>query len=421
MDGGLKKVNEKNIFPPGTNEALENVNNMSSDSSVSGLLSHNRDLGARLNVALSKNIDLENLIRKYKKSYASYEAQFQKAREQIALQKEKFKYVENENNGLKQKLQKSQAFLADQAKAVAEAKDKLRYETHENRTVKEEYKKLKSLVSNEYLPERDFLRQALTEKNSIIETIDLEKKSLVNELENINKQTADKINQALNDVETLKSKFSIERDTIITNFSAKKEVLTQEIDSLKSENIVLEDRNKQLRKEQIEKTELLNRIEEIKQEKELNLYEFKEEKDNLLIQVDRMKSELDRAKIENHDLKKQWSKTQAEFRKFKHDQSNQSEQIMSLQSMWNEKNQEINRIKIKNAKNEVRNEELTNKVLKVSKMTQEMKSRLQFFFGQLDAIKEKQDPQSRENTEALENVFKKAIEPLTDFDYNLKL
>jgi hypothetical protein len=90
-------------FPPGTLESAQTKDNSSeldfaSSSSISNLISHNQDMASRLNVAISRNIEVEKTLGKFKKIHAQYEARFQSAKDQVSIYKEKEKFVQNEAN-----------------------------------------------------------------------------------------------------------------------------------------------------------------------------------------------------------------------------------------------------------------------------------------------------------------------------------
>lgn len=400
-------------FPPGTFEVRENTENaegmdMSANSSVSNLIGHNQDLASRLNVAVSRNIELEKTLGKFKKVHAVYEAKFQEAKDRVALHKEKEKFLQNESNTLKQKLQTSQAYLSHERKTFEKEQIALTTEIRSLKPVVDEYMKLKNLVETDYLPEKDLLQQSVLEKNSSIEALEEDKSALLN-----------KLAEASDHIQTIAKEFKGEIDRNELMSTREIATLKSKIDDIQSENIVLNDRNRTLRKEQIERTELLNRIEEIKKEKELNIYQAKDEKDDLLLQLSRIKNDGDRLKMENHSLKKQWAGTQSDFRTYKSNNESSSNEVTSLRALWQEKSNEYSQLTMLNDSLKEQLTGLEGKIDLVSEMHTDTKQRLSFFFSQLENIKEKQSDGEIKVTAAMERAFKKAIEPFNDFDYNL--
>ncbi len=406
-------VNNTKNFPPGTFEsakkAKETTNlDLDTSLSVSSLITHNQDLASRLNITISRNIELEKTLAKFKQIHMQYEAKFQSAKDQISLQREKEKFLLNESNILKQKIQTSQAYLTQERKTFEKEQTALNTELQSLKSVFQEYKKLKNLVETEYLPEKNLLKESLSEKNTLIKNLDEDKTSLLK-----------KLAEASNHIQKITKGFKdeIKQKSLLATRSEGD--LKAKLDDIQSENLVLNDRNKTLRKEQIEKTQLLNRIEEIKKEKELNIYQSREEKEDLLLQLSKMKKDTDRLKIENHSLKKQWANTQSEFRTYKTNTNSQSNEVTSLRALWQEKSNEFSHTTTLNDSLKSQIEELERKLNLTTQMHTDTKQRLDFFFLQLSNIKKKQDERSVKATQAMERAFKKAIQPFNNFDYNL--
>ncbi|MGH1469336.1 MAG: hypothetical protein ACRBBP_10760 [Bdellovibrionales bacterium] len=400
-------------FPPGTFETTKKTENsaeldMSSNSSVSSLISHNQDLASRLNVAIGRNIELEKTLVKFKKVHAQYEAKFQSAKDHVSLHKEKEKFLQNESNILKQKIQTSQAYLTQERKTFEKEQTALNNELNTLRPILEEYRKLKNLVETEYLPERNLLQETVSEKKSLIEGLEEDKTSLLK-----------KLAEASDHIQKIAKEFKDEVERKELEAARAEADLKAKLDDVQSENLVLNDRNRTLRKEQIENTDLLNRIEELKKEKELNIYQARDEKEDLLLQLSKMKKDNDRLKMENHSLKKQWANTQTEFRTYKSNTTSQADETTSLRALWQEKSNEYSQLTMLNDSLKTQITELEKKMELVSEMHTDTKQRLNFFFSQLDKIKDKQDEDAHKGTEAMERAFKKAIEPFNDFDYNL--
>lgn len=408
---------KETLVPPGTQDSIESSSKLrdqastagSKISSIEGLLSHNRDLAARLNVAISKNIELENTINKFKKSYSHYENRIQKTKEQLSLNKEKYKYLENENKALKEKLYKAQAYLTETTKSFEKEKKELKAEVERLRPRAVELQKIQDRVENEYLPERDFLRQAVAEKSERIDDLISDKASLEKGIGLLKEQ----LDQAAGVHQREKEELKAEE-------KQKQASIKEQLDKLQSENIVLTDRNRQLRKEQIERTELVNRIEQIKREKELNIHQSKEEKDDLLIQVERLKRDLEKAKIEAFNLKKHWSKSQDQFKKTQEQTGVQAEQVVNLQALWKEKCEETEGLKAHSDRVKEESSVLKDQMKSLYGHTKDSQQRLSFFFDQLSMIQNKQTDQQKTQTRAMEQAFRKAVEPILEFDYNIK-
>ena len=399
-------------FPPGTKASEETINNsdldMSASSSVSNLISHNQDLASRLNVAIGRNIELEKSIARFKKVHLQYEEKFQAAKDHVAIYKEKEKFFKNESHTLKDKLRLAQAYIQQERKAFEKEKSELETEVYAAKPQVAEYHKLKNLFENEYLPERNQLEEDLSNKNKIIDDLEFERETLLK-----------KLAEASEHIQKIAHEFKEEITKKETHYESRIKKLTSKLDDVQSENIVLDDRNRTLRKEQIERTELLNRIEEIKKEKEMNVYASKEEKEDLLLQLSKIKKENDRIRMENHSLKKQWAKTQAEFRDYQSKNSANSDEATSLRALWQEKSNDFSQVNMLNESLKTQIAHLEKKISLVSDMKTDTEQRLNFFFSQMDNIKSKQDETTKKATEAMENAFKKAIQPLSDFDYNL--
>jgi len=414
---GEPNVDKMRNFPPGTSEAVEKTFentrrnsdlDMDSSSSVESLIGHNQDLASRLNVAIGKNIELEKTLGRFKKVHSQYEGKFQAAKDHVAIYKEKERFLQNESRVLKEKLRLAQAYLQQERKTFEKEKQELEQELYAAKPLASEYQKLKHRFENDYLPEKNILEEKLSESESSNETLEHEKKMLFK-----------KLAEASEHIQKIAKEFKDEKSKIETSYDSKITALKNKLDDVQSENIVLDDRNRTLRKEQIEKTELLNRIEEIKKEKEMNIYAAKDEKEDLLLQLSKLKQENDRVKIENHSLKKQWSKTQTDFRDYKNENNSASDEATSLRALWQEKANEHNQISLLNDSLKTQIEGLEKKIGLVADMKNNTQQRLEFFFSQLGNIKDNQDDSTKKATEAMENAFKKAIEPLTDFDYNL--
>ena|GEM_PF-2397566 len=404
-------------FPPGTAKTIEktfetNRQNsdldMNSSSSVDSLIGHNQDLASRLNVAVGKNIELEKTLGRFKKVHSQYEGKFQAAKDHVAIYKEKERFLQNESRVLKEKLRLAQAYLNQERKTFEKEKQELEQDLYAAKPMAAEYQKLKYRFENDYLPEKNILEEKLSENESEILTLEHEKKTLLK-----------KLSEASEHIQKIAREFKDEKSKTEQTYNSKIATLKTKLDDVQSENIVLDDRNRTLRKEQIEKTELLNRIEEIKKEKEMNIYAAKDEKEDLLLQLNKLKQENDRVKIENHSLKKQWAKTQTEYRDFKNENHSASDEATSLRALWQEKANEHNQISLLNDSLKTQISNLEKKINLVADMKTSTQQRLEFFFSQLENIKDKQDESTRKATEAMENAFKKAIEPLSDFDYNL--
>jgi len=410
-------VDKMRNFPPGTAKTIEktfetNRQNsdldMNSSSSVDSLIGHNQDLASRLNVAVGKNIELEKTLGRFKKVHSQYEGKFQAAKDHVAIYKEKERFLQNESRVLKEKLRLAQAYLNQERKTFEKEKQELEQDLYAAKPMAAEYQKLKYRFENDYLPEKNILEEKLSENESEILTLEHEKKTLLK-----------KLSEASEHIQKIAREFKDEKSKTEQTYNSKIATLKTKLDDVQSENIVLDDRNRTLRKEQIEKTELLNRIEEIKKEKEMNIYAAKDEKEDLLLQLNKLKQENDRVKIENHSLKKQWAKTQTEYRDFKNENHSASDEATSLRALWQEKANEHNQISLLNDSLKTQISNLEKKINLVADMKTSTQQRLEFFFSQLENIKDKQDESTRKATEAMENAFKKAIEPLSDFDYNL--
>jgi len=414
---GEPNVDKMRNFPPGTAKTIEktfetNRQNsdldMNSSSSVDSLIGHNQDLASRLNVAVGKNIELEKTLGRFKKVHSQYEGKFQAAKDHVAIYKEKERFLQNESRVLKEKLRLAQAYLNQERKTFEKEKQELEQDLYAAKPMAAEYQKLKYRFENDYLPEKNILEEKLSENESEILTLEHEKKTLLK-----------KLSEASEHIQKIAREFKDEKSKTEQTYNSKIATLKTKLDDVQSENIVLDDRNRTLRKEQIEKTELLNRIEEIKKEKEMNIYAAKDEKEDLLLQLNKLKQENDRVKIENHSLKKQWAKTQTEYRDFKNENHSASDEATSLRALWQEKANEHNQISLLNDSLKTQISNLEKKINLVADMKTSTQQRLEFFFSQLENIKDKQDESTRKATEAMENAFKKAIEPLSDFDYNL--
>ncbi len=406
-------MNTTKNFPPGTFESTKKAKetpnlDINSNSSVSSLIAHNQDLASRLNITISRNIELEKTLVKFKEIHMQYEAKFQAAKDQICLHREKEKFLQNESSILKQKIQTSQAYLTQERKTFEEEQTALNTELESLKPILKEYKKLKNLVETEYLPEKNLLKESVFEKNTLIQNLENDKTSLLK-----------KLGEASNHIQSISKEFKEEIKQKSLQATRSEADLKAKLDDIQSENLVLNDRNKTLRKEQIEKTELLNRIEEIKKEKELNIYQFREEKEDLLLQFSKIKKDNDRLKMENHSLKKQWANTQSEFRTYKTNANSQSDEVTSLRALWQEKSNEFSHITMLNDSLKSQTQELEKKLNLVDQMHKNTKQRLNFFFSQLEDIKSKQDESSLKATQAMQRAFKKAIQPLSEFDYNL--
>lgn len=400
-------------FPPGTREAsektYENANlDMNASSSVSNLIGHNQDLASRLNVAVGKNIELEKTIARFKKVHLQYEGKFQAAKDHVAIYKEKEKFFKNESRGLKEKIRLAQAYLSQERKAFEKERNELETEVYAAKPQVAEYHKLKSLFENEYLPEKNSLVEQVSDQRHQIENLEEERRTLLK-----------KLSEASEHIQKIAHEFKDEVAKKEHHYETRIKALTTKLDDVQSENIVLDDRNRTLRKEQIERTELLNRIEEIKKEKEMNIYASKEEKEDLLLQLSKTKQENDRVKIENHSLKKQWAKTQADFRDYQGQNAANSDEASSLRALWQEKSNEFSQVTMMNESLKTQIAELEKKLSLVADMKSDTEQRLDFFFTQMDTIKSKQDETTKKATEAMEKAFKKAIEPLSGFDYNI--
>jgi len=414
---GEPNVDKIRNFPPGTSEAIEKTFEgsrqspgleMGGSSSVESLIGHNQDLASRLNVAIGKNIELEKTLSRFKKVHSQYEGKFQAAKDHVAIYKEKEKFLQNESRVLKEKIRLAQAYLSQERKAFEKEKLELGQELYAIKPMAAEYQKLKKRFENEYLPEKSLVDEKLSEAEAAVESLEDDKNSLLK-----------KLAEASEHIQKIAKEFKDEKSRSEQDHNLKIATLKNKLDDVQSENIVLDDRNRTLRKEQIERTELLNRIEEIKKEKEMNIYAAKDEKEDLLLQLNKLKQENDRVKIENHSLKKQWAKTQTEYRDFKSQNASASDEATSLRALWQEKANEHNQIGLLNDSLKTQITGLEKKISLVADMKESTEQRLEFFFSQLENIKAKQDESTKKATEAMENAFKKAIEPLSDFDYNL--
>lgn len=377
-------------------------------SSVNSLIQHNQDLASRLNVSISRNIELEKRLNRFKKVHAQYEERFQSARDQVAIHKEKEKFLTKENLTVKQKLQNTNAHLAQERKEAKSLQEKLEQELESAKPYVNEYRNLKNKIEKDYLPERDLLKARLQEEAEKIERLELEKTDLFK-----------KLSEASSHIQLMAQDFKKTDQEKKSKYEAEVSNLKKRLDDTLTENIVLSDRNRVLRKEQIEKTELLNRIEELKKEKEISFKDFQNSKEDLLLQVSKFKQENDRIKIENHDLKKQWSKTQTEFRAYKKEAQASQDEASSLRALWQEKTSTYENVEKQSQALSSDLAESEALLKKTSDMHKETKQRLNFFFDQLSSMKEKQASNEKLATEAMEKAFKKAIELFTDFDYNL--
>lgn len=416
------RVEKSKEFPPGTFEMEKETNSKTanfykksssgsdfkSNSSISSLITHNQDLASRLNVAVSRNINLEKNISRLNKVFSQYEARFQSAKDQIGLYREKEKFLQNENLTLKQKIQKVHAHLSHERKETANEIKNLKSDLAITKPAVEEYRKLKSLVEKEYLPERDLLKERLSEKDEELLSFEQERKELLK-----------KLGEASEHIQKLAHDFKNKLESTEAEHKSKLQEFEEKLDAVQNENIVLSDRNRVLRKEQIEKTELLNRIEDIKKEKEISINESQDEKEDLLQQLSKAKKENDRLKIENHGIKKQWANTQSEYRTHKAKVKDQEEEVASLRALWQEKTSNFSQASLQNDSLNKQLQDLETRLKHASEMHSQTKQRLNFFFSQLEMIKSKQSDSYKEATENMEKAFKKAIEPLTDFDYNL--
>jgi chromosome segregation ATPase len=252
------------------------------------------------------------------------------------------------------------------------------------------------------------LQETVFEKNEAIESLEDDKVLLLK-----------KLAEASDHIKTIAKEFKDDLDRVEFESSRRVADLKAKLDDVQSENIVLNDRNRTLRKEQIEKTELLNRIEEVKKEKELNIYQQREEKEDLLLQLSKLKSDNDKMKMENHSLKKQWAQTQSEFRTHKVQTTSHSDEATSLRALWQEKSNEFSQMAMVNESLKTQMADFEKKMALVSEMRTDTKQRLNFFFAQIDNMKSKQSENDLRATEAMERAFKKAIEPFSEFDYNL--
>lgn len=407
-------MDKERQFPPGTYESASVKSNefdsseTSSGSSIENLVSHNQDLASRLHVAVKKNIDLEKNISRFKKAHAHYEEKFQSARDQISIYREKDKHSKNESKLLKEKIQRLKAHLDYERKEFAEEKEKLEQEFSVLKPAFEEYKKLKKRVENEYLPDRDLLKEKLKEEEEKYERLEGEKKSILKKLGDASKH-----------IQKMAQDFKASRERESSKHIAEVNSLEVKLEDIKNENIVLSDRNRVLRKEQIERTELLNRIEDLKKEKENFYAQAQEDKEDLLIQLNSYKSENGRLKMEVHDVKKQWAKTQSDFRNYKSATDSAEDELKSLRSLWQEKTSQGKNLEQVNENLSSKIEDLENKVAAVSDLHEETRQRLKFLFNQIENIKEKQNDRDKKATSSLEKAFKKALEPFLDFDLNL--
>ena len=377
-------------------------------SSVQSLVNHNQDLSARLRVSLKKNIELEKTISRFKKAYSQYEERLQSAKDQVAIYREKDRHSISQIKNFNEKLTRLKAHLEYERKESQEEINKLKEELTPMQSAFSDYMKLKKRVENEYLPERALLNQKLEEEKEKFETLKNEK---------IN--TLKKLAEATQHIQSMSKDFKTQQIKTKADFELQTKELKLKLEEVQNENIVLYDRNRILRKEQINHTELLNRIEELKKEKELGFKNSQDEKDALLIQISNMKSENSRLKIENHDIKKQWAKTQGEFRSFKNSNQSAEEEAQSLRALWEEKTNKAKSYEKINKSLSTQIDGMEHKLSTASTMHEETKQRLKFLFSQMNNIRGKQNERDKKATEALEKAFKKALEPFLDFDTTL--
>ena len=379
-----------------------------SASSVQSLVNHNQDLSARLHVSLKKNIDLEKTIARFKKAHSQYEERFQSAKDQIAIYREKDRHSITQIKTYNEKFTRLRAHLEYERKESKEEIQKLSDQLMPLQAVNIEYKKIKKRVAEEYLPERDLLSQRLAEEKKKVEQEASDKKSVLA-----------KLGEATRHIQALAKDFKTQITTLRNDHAKEKKALELKLEDVKNENIVLSDRNRILRKEQIERTELLNRIEDLKKEKEYSFKAAQEEKEDILIQLTHIKNENSRIKMENHDIKKQWAKTQAEYRNFKSANLTAQDEAQNLRALWEEKTKKTDGIEKLNDSLSTQITEMETKLKITSTMHEETKQRLKFLFTQLTNITDKQNERDKKATNALERAFKKAVEPFTEFDYNL--
>ena len=394
--------------PSSNSTDSENYNGHGVASSVQSLVNHNQDLSARLHVSLKKNIELEKTINRFKKAYSQYEDRLQSAKDQIAIYREKDRHSVSQIKAFNEKLTRLRAHLDYERKESQEEIDKLKEELTPMQSAFTDYMKLKKRVENEYLPERDLLTQKLKEEKENFETQANEKRSILQ-----------KLAEATKHIQTMAKDFKALQDKTKDDFKRQIKELSLKLEDVQNENIVLFDRNRILRKEQVDRTELLNRIEELKKEKELGFRNSQEEKEDLLLQMSNLKSENSRLKMENHDIKKQWAKTQADFRNFKNSNQSAEEEAQSLRALWEERTQRTQNFEQDNEKLSSQINSMEDKLGVASNMHEETKQRLKFLFNQMDNIRHKQNERDQKATEALEKAFRKAVEPFIDFDYNL--
>jgi len=369
-------------------------------SSVQSVVNHNQDLSARLHVSLKKNM--------FKKAHSQYEERFQSAKDQIAIYREKDRHSITQIKTYNEKFTRLKAHLEYERKESKEEIQKLSDQLMPLQAMSIEYKKIKKRVTEEYLPERDLLSQKLFEETKKVEQETNDKKSVLA-----------KLGEATRHIQALAKDFKLQITTLKDTHAAEKKELQLKLEDVKNENIVLSDRNRILRKEQIERTELLNRIEDLKKEKEYSYKNAQEEKEDILIQLTHIKTENSRIKMENHDIKKQWAKTQAEFRNFKSANLTAQDEAQNLRALWEEKTKKTDGIEQLNDSLSNQINEMESKLKNTSTMHEETKQRLKFLFTQLTNITDKQNERDKKATHALERAFKKAVEPFTDFDYNL--
>ena len=403
------------------NESLSqksNINNSNSpadidkqdlaSSSVQNLVNHNQDLSARLHVSLKKNIELEKTIHRFKKAYSQYEERLQSAKDQIAIYREKDRHSVSQIKAFNDKLTRLKAHLEYERKESEEKIDKLKEELSPMRSTFTDYMKLKKRVQNEYLPERDLLTQKLKEEKENFETLEKEKKNILK-----------KLAEATMHIQAMAKDFKHQQAKAKTDYSLQIKELRLKLEDVQNENIVLSDRNRTLRREQIDRTELLNRLEELKKEKELSFKTSQEEREDLLLQMSNLKTANSRLKIENHDIKKQWAKTQADFRNFRNSNQSAEEEAQSLRALWEEKTKKAKNFEKMNESLSSQINGMESKLNITSTMHEETKQRLKFLFNQMNNIRDKQNERDKKATEALERAFKKAVEPFIDFDYHL--
>lgn len=355
-------------MPEPTLSAQDNVKSRT----VQTLLSQNQDLMARLTVALKRNIELEQKIESQEEIYHSLTSQYDILKDQAAVNDEKNKHLEFENQRL---YEQSSSIEKRFAELYSAYQDKVNY------IQKISYRLHRFIQYRKKI--RGYVRPMITKLKA--EIVNLKNQILVlneqglKQLEYIN-ELKHNYSSAINRIQTITAQNEKTQMDMTMYHETRYQEISRELSALKLESEALQLQNTDLKKSveaYAENEASLSNKSIFFERKYTDLKnEFEQVSQEFIQQKTADNTRLTNLEIQLRDITSQYAKTSEQKSIYENESRQLNDQLQSIQLIYQDSIEKIEDLKRKNTAQDQINKELSQSLLESRKKAENLEEKL---------------------------------------------